>query len=225
MASTEDRSARIISHMNAQHRPELSHYLRHHHSLPSRTASPATLVSITLTSMTITDRNGKAHTVAIEPPLATWADARTRLADMDAASRKHLGLSDVSLTTYKAPRFFTEVFVFGAVAFYFFCAATLPYVTPGTKIHALLDAFWPKNGAASYRWLVNKIFWPTVGIHATECILLDFKRLQPYGVDRFSSLWWKWQLSCFIEGFGTFKRTKDIVEEKRAEKEKASKAH
>ncbi|KAK0386611.1 hypothetical protein NLU13_6446 [Sarocladium strictum] len=227
MATSTDaeRVNRIIKHMNSQHRLELSHYLRHHHSLSSRAASPALLTSLTLTSMTITDRNGKAYTVPIDPPLATWADARTRLADMDTEARKHLGLSDVTLDTYKPPSSFTEVLVFSSVAAFFFCYATLPYVTPGTKVYSLLDQFWPRNGAESYIRLVKFIFLPVLGTHILEMALLDIKRLQPYGVERFSKLWWTWQISCFIEGFSTFKRTKAIVNAKRAEKEKASKGH
>lgn len=224
-ATDEQRVNRIISHMNSQHRLELSHYLRHHKALSTRQASPATLTGITLTTMTITARNGKAHTVPIDPPLSTWADARTRLADMDAEARKHLGLSDVTLDTYQPPRLYSEALVFSAVAFYILCYATLPYVAPGTKVYSLLDQFWPRNGAASYIRLVKSLVLPVLGIHTVETVLLDMWRLQPYGVERFSKLWWTWQVSCFIEGFGTFKRSKAIVEAKRAEKEKASKGH
>lgn len=226
MASSEDqqRGERIASHMNSQHRLELSHYLRHHHSLSARTASPATLTAMTLSSMNITDRNGASHVVPITPPLNTWADARPRLADMDALARKHLGLSDVTLDTYQPPRPGLEVSVFAAVLFYFFCYATLPVVVPGSSIYSIIDSFWPR-GVTAYRWLVKTIFWPVIAIHASEVILLDIKRLQPYGVERFSRLWWIWETSCFIEGFGTFKRTKAIVDQKRAEKEKANKGH
>ena len=229
MASQDDqqRTARIISHMNSQHRRELTHYLLYHHpELPSRHASPATLKAITLDSMTVSDRNGVDHNVPIDPPLNTWADARTRLADMDATARTHLGLSDVSLDTYQPPRPITEALVFVSVMFYFFCYATLPLVVPGTRIFRLLDDFWPApRGALSYRWLVKMMLWPVLGIHATEAVLLERLRMKPYGVQRFSALWWKWEVSCFIEGFGAFARSKAIVERKREEKEKASKAH
>ncbi|KAH8177868.1 hypothetical protein LIA77_02950 [Sarocladium implicatum] len=229
MASQDDqqRTARIITHMNSQHRRELTHYLlQHHPSLPSRHASPAALKAITLDSMTITDRNGVEHIVPINPPLGTWADARTRLADMDAEARVHLGLSPVSLDTYSLPRFPTEALVAFSVLFYVFCYVTLPLVVPGSTAFRLLDAYWPApRGALSYRRLVKALFWPVLGIHAAETVLLDRLRMRPYGVQRFSRLWWTWELSCFIEGFGSFARSKAIVEKKMEEKEKASKGH
>lgn len=47
---------------------------------------------------------------------------------------------------------------------------------------------------------------PVALIHSTEAFLLDQTRLSRYGVQRFSGVWLKWMLSCFIEGFGCFQR-------------------
>lgn len=50
---------------------------------------------------------------------------------------------------------------------------------------------------------------------------MDRTRLQPHSVPRLSSLWWKWVVSTFIEGFHNFWRFDAIVERERRRKEKA----
>jgi hypothetical protein len=44
-------------------------------------------------------------------------------------------------------------------------------------------------------------------------------RLRPHRVPVTSRLWWTWMTSCFIEGFGAFKRFDAIVRREKAKKE------
>lgn len=222
MATTDQqRKDRIINHMNRDHQRELSHFLRHYASASQSAARSPTIRDLSMSELTI-EAQGKEHSVPISPPLASWADARTRFVEMDAVARKALGISDVRLEEYQRPRRI-ESFIFGAVTFYFLCFATLPWVVPGTRAWAVIDSFFPVRGATGYCRLVKGIFWPVLGIHLVEVVLLDKWRMQPHGVQRFSRLWWMWELSCFFEGFGAFRRSQAIIERKRAEKE--SKSH
>lgn len=216
--------ARIISHMNGDHARELSHYLRHHAGLSPRAASRPWLKSLSLESMTIAagGLSGREFVVPFEPPMASLAEARTRLVAMDADARAALGLSDIYIDKYTAPRG-VEAVVFAAVAFYFFSYATVGAVHPGNPgVWGLLNAWFP-GGALGWRRIVLAIFWPVVGIHVAEAWWLARSRLHPHGVDAGTPLWFAWIASTAIEGFGAFKRIDRMVAEKRALKE--SKKH
>ncbi|KAM5355566.1 hypothetical protein ACJ41O_002212 [Fusarium nematophilum] len=217
MASAEDaRKNRIVSHMNQDHTRELSHYLRHYSRLSAGAASSPVLRDIDLNGMTIRSRDGKDHVVPFTPPLASWVDAKGRIIEMAVEAREALGLSDVVITGYVPPTGL-GIFVFGAVVFYFFCAATLRWIQPGTQAWELLEVGFP-GGVAWYRRVVNAIFWPVIGIHVFECSLFE-KRLQRHGVERFSAQWWAWQSTCFFEGFPSFKRLDAVVARKQQEKD------
>jgi hypothetical protein len=60
-----------------------------------------------------------------------------------------------------------------------------------------------------------------VSIHLVEVAVMATRRLKPHGVPTFSSLWWTWTVSTFIEGFGAFQRFDKIVQEEKAKKEQA----
>lgn len=215
------RKEGIISHMNREHTRELSNYLRHYNSLSSRQAAKPSLFDISFDTMHIR-AGGLNHTVPLIPPLQSWSDARPRLVEMDVTARKALGISDVIVTEYRAP-IPVELAVFCSVAFYFFCAASLPWFLPGTTAWRVVDTIFP-GGAAGYRWLVRALFWPVMAIHATEAFLFDRWRLRKYSVERWSSLWWTWELSCFIEGLGAWRRIDRLVAEKQKVKD-SKKAH
>ncbi|KAM4060084.1 hypothetical protein HRG_002305 [Hirsutella rhossiliensis] len=135
---------------------------------------------------------------------------------MDSTARKHLGISDVFLTTYLPPRPL-DLFIFASVVFYFACVATLPWLAPATSAWNTIDAVFP-GGVEWYRWLVRSLFLPVVGLHAVESFLFD-RKLRRHGVDRWTGLWWLWVSSCFMEGVMAFKRVDDHVAQKRASKE------
>lgn len=64
---------------------------------------------------------------------------------------------------------------------------------------------------------------PMIVIHVGETVMLDQTRLWKYGVQRGSSLWWKWIGSTMVEGFGAFARIDATV--KREEEEAAKQKH
>lgn len=213
-AASSPHKTRIISHMNKDHTREITYYLRHYARASARAASSPEMRDLDFQGMKITARGGD-FTVPFEPPLAGWAEAKGRIIEMAHTAREALGLSDIIITSFKWPEGF-GMFVFGAVIFYFCCAASLPWVVPGSPAWPLLEAAFP-GGAEGFCWTVKTIFWPVIGIHVIECSIFD-GRLKKHGVERFSGVWWAWELGCFLEGYPSFKRIDGIIAQKTAEK-------
>ncbi|KND94039.1 hypothetical protein TOPH_00923 [Tolypocladium ophioglossoides CBS 100239] len=214
-AADEERRDRIVSHMNRSHTRELAHYLRHFAGASRRAASSPSLRDVTLQGMRIR-AGGNDYAVPFTPPLDTWNDVRGRIIEMDATARRGLGISDVYITEYVPPRGF-EIVVFGAVIFYFSSVASLPWVVPGSGLWQTLTAVYP-GGPEWFRWGVRIVFLPVVAIHSTEAFLFD-RKLQRHGVDRWTSLWWLWVSSCFVDGICSFRRMNSIIAQKKAQKE------
>ncbi|KAJ6788601.1 hypothetical protein PWT90_05497 [Aphanocladium album] len=219
-SDNEARKDRIISHMNRDHTREMANYLRHYNSLTKRQATNPSLRDLSLDTMHIR-AGGFNHEVPLVPPLKSWDELRPRLVEMDAVSRKALGISDITVTTYLPPRG-ADWLVFFGVTFYFVSFAYLPWLVPGSTAWTILDKGFP-GGAAMFRWLVKVIFVPVLGIHVTECYLLDRLRLSRHGVDRFTLTWLMWQASCFLEGLPSWRRFDAHVAEK--QKQKDAKKH
>lgn len=215
MAPDQNAAARdrVITHMNKDHAPELSRYLRHYASLPSRAASGPVLTGLTLENMTIRTADGKSHVVRLDPPMRSYADSRRRAVEMDAAAREGLGLGDVEVDEYAPPRGL-DLFIGAFAVSYLGCYLALPWQVPGSALRSFWDAVVP-GGAAMQEWAVRKIFLPLLGIHLAEIVLLDRTRLAKYGVERGSGVWWKWAASCLLEGFPSFGRFDRMVREKR----------
>ncbi|KAJ4169334.1 hypothetical protein NW754_016368 [Fusarium falciforme] len=143
MASADDaRKKRIVSHMNQDHTREISYYLRHYAHLSAGAASFPTLRDVDLNGMTIRSRDGRDHFIPFTPPLKGWGEAKDRIIEMAVEAREALGLSDVVIEGYRPPEGF-GIIVTGSVIFYFFCAATLPWVQPGTDVWRLLETGFP----------------------------------------------------------------------------------
>ncbi|KAI5462173.1 hypothetical protein BGZ63DRAFT_383163 [Mariannaea sp. PMI_226] len=218
MAAQESANKhRIILHMNKDHTRELSYYLRHYARASTGAASSPKLYDIDFNGMQITASGGD-YTIPFEPPLTSWAEVRGRVVEMANTARDALGLSDIVITTYTPPEGFGLVVV-SSVLFYFLCAATLPWVGPESPVWPYLQAYFP-GGPERYQWVVNVIFWPVIGIHVFECTIFEGK-LKKHGVQRFTAVWFAWQLTTFVEGYTSFKRLDSVVaeiEEKKAKK-------
>ncbi|OLN87333.1 hypothetical protein CCHL11_03670 [Colletotrichum chlorophyti] len=212
---------RILTHMNNEHKRELSLYLRHYAGLSRSAATSPWLKDITLEAMTIAagGLGGKEFVVAFNPPLQSWADVRPAVVDMACASQESLGYSDIIVTHFAPPQGL-DVVVFGSVIFYFVCWLTLGFVLPGIPIWSFLQTVFP-GGPRFYRWLVKTIFLPVLGIHLSECYWFHRTRLSRHGIDFGTTLWWAWIGSLFFEGYCGFMRFDGIV----AAKKKEAKSH
>jgi hypothetical protein len=211
---------RIIKHMNNDHADSLSLYLQHYSKLSARSARGAIMTDISLSAMTFQTTDGKTHTIPLKPPMISFADARTRSVDMDREARSALNVSSIKLTSYLPPRKPEHIIVFALCSMAYINFATKHLMVPGTLYYDKVLPWWP-GGPEGYLWTVDKVFWPMLAIHFTEAFLLDRTKLRKYGVERGSSLWWKWMVSVFIEGWGCWKRIDAEVERKTKEAEKA----
>jgi hypothetical protein len=212
--------SRVLAHMNKDHQPELILYLRAWAGLsPSQAARDPQLEALTLDSMGIRTSDGTLHEVPIAPPMGSFSDARHAMVRLDRVARERLGLGDVTVREFRAARGVDAV-VGGAVVFYYFTFFSLPRVLGGEAgtawgmVRQFWDAVFP-GGIDGYAWVVRTIFWMVVGIHATECFLLDRTRLARFGIPRGTGVWWLWMATCFFEGYPSFKRFDRVVAEVR----------
>ncbi len=81
---------------------------------------------------------------------------------------------------------------------------------------------WFPGGPEFFLLTAKTIALPVVGLHALEATIFEKTRLQKYGVERWSGLWFKWVASCACEGFGCFQRIDAAVKRKEKEAEKES---
>jgi hypothetical protein len=211
---------RIVSHMNADHQISLSYYLRYYKQLSSREARLPTLSDISFESMTITAVDGRTYTVPFDPPMKSFAEARTRVVDMDRECREALDISNVRITEYEPPRKPAHIVVFGLCVMAFTFFATKDRIVPGTWFYDNVLPWFP-GGPEWFHWTVKIVGPLTLAIHTFETWNLDRTRLRKYGVERGSALWFKWILSCYIEGFGCYQRIDATVKRKKLELEKA----
>lgn len=207
MATSDPASKeRTMTHMNKEHTEDLSLYLRHFSGLSSSAAADSPrMTDIDERSMTIATASGGTHVIPFSPPMASWADRRTRLVDMSMEARQALGLSGGA--RFKRPAGADLISFFG-VLFYWtsWGAVRAGLVKPGTAPWRLLEAVRFPGGPAMFTWLTETIFVPVVAIHVAEAWWLDRTRLAPAGVKRLSVDWLLWMSSCFIEGVPSFLR-------------------
>ncbi|KAL2175322.1 uncharacterized protein P884DRAFT_228409, partial [Thermothelomyces heterothallicus CBS 202.75] len=170
---------------------------------------------------------GSVHAVAFDPPLRTWAERRERLVEMTRVAREAaaaaaengvgvgVGVTRVVVVDeYMPPRVPYDLAIFLAVLAYYASLALVRagMVTPGSPAARWLEAARFPGGAAGFRWLVDALLVPVLGIHLAETWWLERSRLRKFGVRRGSRAWWLWVGSVFIEGAMAFKRFDIIVE-------------
>ena len=242
---------RIITHMNTSHQgpfpppppstpkptknspqpkptDSLTRYLRQTHHLPLSTARHATLHSLTLTTLTLTlspsSPTAPKYQIPISPPLATYADARTRLAAMDAAACTALDLSPYTLTHYDPPRGF-RLFVFIVVFLETLLLSRRAHFLPPSFIHRILTLLTPSYGAqtasfcARAHWGILAVIY---GIHGVQAWRMDRTRLRRYNVVRGGRVWWLWMGDAMVEGMYAFPPVDEWArgEEERREKQR-----
>ncbi|KAL2157751.1 hypothetical protein VTH06DRAFT_5019 [Thermothelomyces fergusii] len=235
--------------MNADHRADMRHILMHYGADPPVPPSYFTdggadplMLDIDLDRFTVRlPATDGVHAVAFDPPLRSWADRRERLVAMTRAAREAAtppssssssspgdGAAVVVVDEYMAPRVPWDLAVFVAVLVYY---ASLALVRAGlagpggggAAAERALDAARFPGGAAGFRWLVDALALPVLGIHLAETWWLERSRLRRFGVRRGSRVWWLWVGSVFIEGAMAFRRFDIVVERLRREREEEEK--
>ncbi|KAF7905361.1 uncharacterized protein EAF01_005882 [Botrytis porri] len=221
MASSEKDAAtkaRIIKHMNADHAGSLSHYLQHYCQLSKSEVSKPNLLDITLSSLRISSKSGKTHTVPLDPPMTSYADARPRFVAMDSECHDALNISPYTITRYEPPKFFSHRLVFGLCLMTMVIFLTKSHIVPGTFFYDNVLRWFP-GGPETFLWISETITMPTLALHVIEVIWMDRSRLSKYNVERGSSLWWKWMASCLVEGIVSYARIDAMIKQQKEEKE------
>ncbi|KAM3501489.1 hypothetical protein MY10362_005512 [Beauveria mimosiformis] len=121
--------------------------------------------------------------------------------------------SPVRITEYVWPRTTVEWLSGGGTLTLYAVGLASRWVTPGSALWDLVARYFP-GGPDAFLWIArNVVFW-LAAAHAAEVLLFDQLRLRKHGVPRWSALWWKWQLSVFIEGVGAWGRIGKVIAEK-----------
>jgi Protein of unknown function (DUF2470) len=220
--------ARIITHMNADHADSLSLFLQFYNNLSPTLASNPQLDTFTLDHMTIKSSFGRSH-IPLTPPLTSYAEARQRMVDMNAEALTGLGFSSTKIEEYVPPQKLWQLFIFGLclVCFVSFSPVGSPDLGPNAS-HSrvnLLYMFWSFGGLVpelSYfaHDVAMYVFVLMLVVHGSEAGWMAYSRLRRHRVSVGTLVWWQWVLSCSIEGFGSFLRFDQLVNEKVEEEQK-----
>ena len=213
MADNQTRDAaakdRIVQHMNKDHQDSLIRYLEHYCHVSSYYARNAQLEDITFTSMTITSGKSCRYIIPLDPPLASWSEARPRVVAMDSVSIEGLKRSKIIVKKYKRPKGLWIVVPF-LVAGTMAAFSKRSNFEPGSLFYDYLLKFVPDF--AKFCHTIQPYLLPGIlMIHTTETAHMISSRLEKHSVPRFSALWWKWVISAFFEGVGAFRRIDRIV--------------
>ncbi|KAL8835645.1 MAG: hypothetical protein Q9176_006766 [Flavoplaca citrina] len=201
---------RIITHMNTSHQDSLIRYLRSTHHLSSFRARHAHLQSLSLSSLTISlsppSSSSKTYLIPIDPPLTSFAEARTRLAEMDATACTALDVSPITLKRYIPPRgIHLILFIYLLLVLLIFPRRA--NFQPPSNIHHYLSQVPYGARFARFCWKAQPwVMGLLLGIHSVEVWWMEKTRLRRYNVPRGGRLWWLWVASTSVEGYGAFQR-------------------
>lgn len=209
---------RIITHMNNDHQDSLIRYLEYFCHISSSSARHARLTDISFDGLTLR-ASGSSYKIPIEPSMTSWADARPRVVAMDAEAVAGLHRSNITVKRYARPEGATAVVFFIILSNYllFFKRSNFQ---PGSFLFDVILIYVP--GFAQLGFKVQPlVFYLMAFLHIGEGIYMVRGRLQKHTVPTFSTLWWKWTLNSFLEGYGSFVRFDQIVREEELKREKA----
>jgi hypothetical protein len=208
---------RIIKHMNSDHQDSLVRYLEHFSYLPPSLARGARIADISLDSLTLVS-GGIRTVIPLDPPMASWHEARDRLINMDKVAIAGLGCSDITIKEYVPPLGWDAV-AFAAILSVLLVFRTPRNFEPGSLLYDSLLVNAPAAASflhAAQPWVLYSI----ILIHIGEAIHFERSRLRHHSVPRWSWLWWSYVVSQFAEGFPCQRRFDRLVERKRADRAK-----
>ncbi len=221
-AQSKDDEARrrIITHMNKDHHDSLVRFLEHYAHVSAYSARKAKLAEFQLDSLTIVSSNGRPHVIHIAPPLKSFSKARERMVAMDQETLRGLGRSNVTVKEYIPPNSVLGIATFVSAGTTMLCFSRRSNFLPGSLLYAFILSYVPRYAQFCYDiqpWL----FYVVVTIHLCEATWMARTRLRKHSVPMLSGLWWKWVLSTFIDGVGSFWRLDAMVKQEADRKAKA----
>jgi len=222
LAKDTAAKTRIINHMNADHQDSLICFLRHYKHVSAFSARNATLSAIDLSNLVIstspTPFTTKTYRIPMNPPLNSWADARPRLVTMNNEACSGLGCSSITVKEYVPPSGLMLVnFSLCFWTYMTFCRRA--HFVRGSPYYEMLFQYIPAFANFCYK-IQPLVFYAMVTIHLAEVIYMERSRLRKHAVKMFSSVWWTWLLSDFVEGWPATMRFDRLVSEAEAKQAK-----
>jgi hypothetical protein len=209
---------RVITHMNADHHdsvsrtqteevslslmkhPKVIRYLENYHHLPGYQAFHGKITDVSLEHIAF-ECAGMKYRTALEPPMASFREARERLVQMDKECLKALGRSDITIKEYLAPTGLYLV-LFLIVSTTLVAFRTRRNFEAGSVISAVVPASF-----AQFCWTIQPFIWyGMLAIHGVETWHMARGRLRKHNVNVRSRVWWLWIATTFIEGVGAYNR-------------------
>ena len=214
---TEDPTTRtrITTHMNTSHRDSLSLFLQHYCGVPASAAPPAstTLTTLNLDSL-ILSCQGKRYYIRLDPPLSrssSAAEVRRRLKALHTECLDGLGLSPVTITRYLPPQGPGERVFFVVVVVTMLLFSRRANFMPGSTVYQGFGLghvpSWAWFCSTIQPWLIPAM----LGLHVAEAGWMARTRLRKHRVGTWSTLWWIWVGSCFIDGVSSFRRIDRMI--------------
>jgi len=157
------------------------------------------MVDISLDRMKI-NAGGQVHSIPFQPPMQSLRDARERVVQMDKEACKALDRSDITVKEYVPP---SNMAIVGFIAFSL--GFSLLYQEQNVATGSIIQQYAPPLASFIRRgkaWVLV----PILVIHLVEAIYLARAKLAKHTVPFMSGLWWKWIVSCTIEGVGSLMR-------------------
>lgn len=138
---------------------------------------------------------------------------------MDAEAVAGLNRSNITVKRYARPKGATAIALVLILSIFLIFSKRSNF-QPGSFLHDLALVYAP--ALAKFGYMVQPlVFYSMISVHLGECIYLVRGRLQKHTVPKLSKLWWKWVLSSFVEGYGSFVRFDEIVKEEELKRENA----
>lgn len=208
----------VIQHMNANHQDSLVLYLQAYCHVSARDSKSAQLEDISLSDLVISADGVRYSVPIIDPPMKSLSETRSRVVAMYQDSLQRLGFSDIPIKEYRAPRGHHLVIFTVCLATYIGFARRSNFL-PGSILYESLG-LEKVPSFTQFCYDIQPLLLPAmVGIHVLEAGLLAVVRLRRHRVPFLSGVWFAWMASTFIEGFGAFQRTSQMVKEERTKRE------
>ena len=211
-ADAEAAKSRILSHMNKDHPDSLALYLAHSQNINPTSLSPQ-MTDISFENISIAlNPNGRVVKVPIEPPLASWMEARGKLETMDKEARSALGRDRVRVKRFVPPTTPIGIAWVLFLALFFATFWRRGNFVPGAGVYDTAGlSHVPAFGRLCYN-AQPYAFWFAVIMHVGETAWVIRGRLRKWNVDLGPSwVWWAWVLDTAFEGGPAFLRFDEEV--------------
>jgi hypothetical protein len=183
-----------------QKKKQVIRYLEHYHHLPGYQAFTGKISDASLNHIAF-ECAGLTYKTPLNPPMASFREARERLVQMDKECIQALDRSDITVKEFQpATGIHLAVFVLVSTTFLAFGSRS------NFEQGSLVSAFLTRSFADFCCSIQPLVLYPMLAIHSAEAWHMSRGRLRRHSVNVRSRVWWLWMATTFIEGVGSFNR-------------------